>query len=94
MLSPDSQKTSCTDKMRKRFLVKSRAIRREYCARRRKDVDIIDILKEDEFNLRELIRATKDVLMLRLAKIRTETAITPTFNNRLGSYKDHAKIFR
>ena len=92
MLSPDSQKTSCTDEMRKRYFVKSRAIRREYCARRRKDVDIIDILKEDEVNLRELIRATKDVIMLRLAKIRVETTMTPAVYDQENNATWHRRI--
>ena len=35
-------------------------------------------LKDDEAVLKEMIRAVRDVLMLRLAKISVETTMTPT----------------
>ena len=75
-------------------MVKSRPIQREFCLKRRYDIPTNDTFEEQEAILRELRRATTDVLMLRLAKIGVETKNTPTFNNRFGSYKDHAKIFR
>ena len=92
MLSPESQRASCADELRKRYLVKSRAIRREYCARRRKDVDILDILKEQEVILRELTRATRDVLMLRLSKIRVEKTMTQTAYDQIGDATWHRRI--
>ena len=51
-----------------------------------------DILKEDEVNLRELIRATKDVIMLRLAKIRVETTMTPTVYDQVNNATWHRRI--
>lgn len=78
MLLPEYKINSSTDELRKRQLVKSKAIRRELCARRRKDVNIIDMLKEQEAILVELQRAAKDVLMLRMSKIRVVTRMLPT----------------
>ena len=49
----------------------------EYCAKRRRDIDIINILKHQEAILRELIRTVRDVMMLRLAKIRVKKTMTP-----------------
>ena len=78
MLLPEYKIISSTNELRKRQFVKSKAIRRELYARRRKDVDIIDMLKEQEAILVELTRAVKDVLMLRMSKIRVVTRMLPT----------------
>lgn len=91
---PRYKKTQCTDEMRNRHLVNLKPIRREFCLKRRYDIPTIDTFEEQEAILRELRRATRDVLMLRLAKVRVETTNTPTFNNRLGSYKDLERIFK
>ena len=91
-LLPEYQINSCTDELRKRHLVKSRAIRREFCARRRKDVDILDMLKEQEAILAEFVRAVKDVLMLRLAKINVVTTKLPTSYDLTNEGKHYRKI--
>ena len=48
------------------------------------DIDVKTILKKQEAILRELIRATRDVLMLRYVKIRRELVMKPTIYDQIG----------
>ena len=60
--------------------------------KRMNDIDVKTILKKQEAILRELIRATRDVLMLRYAKIRRELVMKPTIYDQIGKGKWHNQI--
>ena len=57
-----------------------------------KDIGLKSKFNEQEAVLRELIRAVKDVMMLRWAKIRVERKMRPAIYNMFNSGERHNEV--